>query len=214
MTTIGVMASHTSLSNSPPAEKLLLRGEIIRRIEAMSPSDRRDQDILLRREFPTLPGYLESSTVLLYVAAFREEIPTRPFWEMAIAAGKRVLFPRIARKPRRLQLFEVRDLESDLIPGPLGIREPREDLPEIAPKLVDWALIPGLAFDREGYRLGRGGGYYDRLIPSLRQDAICWGLGYDCQLVESIPREVHDAPLNGVLVPTGSYRGSRSPSFE
>ena len=56
----------------------------------------------------------------------------------------------------------------------LGIPEPRPDLPEVPPAAVDWALVPGLAFDERGFRLGRGAGYYDRLIPLLRPDAICW----------------------------------------
>ena len=76
--------------------------------------------------------------------------------------------------------------------------EPRADLPEIPPESIDWVLVPGLAFDERGYRLGRGAGHYDRLLPQLRPDAACWALCLSCQLIPSLPIEPHDMPLDGV----------------
>jgi 5-formyltetrahydrofolate cyclo-ligase len=183
---------------------------MLERILAVPAEARRIQADLLSRRFASLPGLEAAGTILLYLSAFPEEVPTRGLCDQARAMGKRILLPRIARRPRRLQLFEVADLDSDLEAGVMGISEPRRDLPELPPEAVDWALIPGLAFDLDGYRLGRGGGYYDRLIPRFRADAVCWAFGFDCQLAEELPREPHDAPLNGVTLPSKSYSGIRT----
>ena len=67
---------------------------------------------------------------------------------------------------------------------------------------MDWALIPGLAFDMRCYRLGRGGGHYDRLLPRLRAESPRWALGFDCQIVPELPIEPHDAQLDGIATPS------------
>ena len=79
--------------------------------------------------------------------------------------GKRVLCPRVDRVGRRLRLYVVDDPARDLSPGMLGIPEPRPTCPEADPSSVDWALVPGLAFDASGYRLGRGAGLHDPCSP-------------------------------------------------
>jgi 5-formyltetrahydrofolate cyclo-ligase len=93
------------------------------------------------------------------------------------------------------------------MPGVLGILEPRASLPEIPADAIDWALIPGVAFDDRGYRLGRGAGHYDRLLPGMRPDCICWAVCLSCQLVPSLPVEPHDVPLEGITAPHRTIRG-------
>ena len=112
-----------------------------------------------------------------------------------------MLCPRVERAEHRLRLFQIRSLTADLEPGILGIPEPKLSCPEVKPTVVDWALIPGLAFDRRCFRLGRGGGHYDRLLPLLRPDCLRWALGFDCQLVDQLPIEPHDVPVDGVAFP-------------
>jgi 5-formyltetrahydrofolate cyclo-ligase len=140
--------------------------------------------------------------VLLYATAFPEELDTRAWLGLVLAGGRRLLCPRVDRKGRRLRLYEVKDPQADLRPGALGIPEPRPGAPEVAPGEVDWVLVPGLAFDPRGYRLGRGAGYYDRLLPTLRPDAPRWSLCLDCQWVDELPVEPHDAVLDGVVSPS------------
>jgi 5-formyltetrahydrofolate cyclo-ligase len=108
-----------------------------------------------------------------------------------------------------LWLHRIEDPRSELIPGILGIPEPRTDLPEVPPDCIDWVLVPGLAFDDHGYRLGRGAGHYDRLLPRLRPDAICWSLCLSCQLLPILPIEPHDRPVNGVTAPGRTILGDR-----
>ena len=178
-------------------------------IAALDPGERRAQEDALIARFSGLPGLAEAGSVLLFVAALPEEPRLRELFSLVYAMKKIVFCPRVDRRGRRLSLHRVADPASDLSPGVLGIPEPRPDLPEIAPAAVDWALVPGLAFDERGFRLGRGAGYYDRLLPRLRPDATCWALCLSCQLLCELPVEAHDAPLNGISTPERDVRGCR-----
>ncbi len=104
-------------------------------------------------------------------------------------------------RPRPTVKAELRRISKAMIASlPLDQRGAEE---------VDWALVPGLAFDEQGFRLGRGGGYYDRLLPQLRPDATCWAICLSCQLMHALPVEPHDAPLNGIATPDRVVRGLR-----
>ncbi len=178
--------------------KVALRREVIARVLAMDPGSRRAQEVTLTDRLSTLPGFGAARTVLLHASAFAEEVETRPILARALDLGKRLVCPRVDRAARRLRLFVVSDPGRDLVPGLRGIPEPDPGCSEVEPKAVDWALVPGLAFDRRGYRLGRGAGHYDRLLPTLRPDAPCWALVLDVQWVVRVPIEPHDQPLDGV----------------
>jgi 5-formyltetrahydrofolate cyclo-ligase len=184
-----------------PSQKRALRRAMVGRILALDPADRRAQDDALAARFGTLPGLATARTVLHFVTAFPEEITTAPMLREVLDRGQRLVCPRVDRAGRRLRLYRVEDLERDLGPGTLAIPEPRRSCPEVAPEAIDWALVPGLAFDDRRYRLGRGAGHYDRLLPTLRPDAPRWALILDCQWVEDLPVEPHDVPLDGVLSP-------------
>ena len=194
-------------SRVPAPTKRQWRRSILAAIATLDADDRHAQESLLVDAFAGLPGWAEARTVLLYVSAFTEEIRTAPFLSMAYDAGKRVILPRVDRSERRLRLHAVTDLRSELTPGALGILEPRASLPEIPADAIDWALIPGLAFDERGYRLGRGAGHYDRLLPGMRFDCVCWAVCLSCQVVPSLPVEPHDVPLEGIAAPHRTIRG-------
>src|SRR4029453_2599640 len=114
----------------------------------------------------SLPTFIESRDVLLTLA-FRSEWDTGTLVRAALAAGKRVALPRVNATTRMLELHALSDFERDIHSGHLGIPEPLPSCPPVAPATIDWVLVPGVAFDAEGRRLGYGGGYYDRLLPLL-----------------------------------------------
>jgi len=182
-------------------QKRVLRRSIKESILGLDPGVRAAAEANLIAQFPALPGYAAAHTVLLYVNAFAEEINTRSFFAHALAAGKRVLCPRVLRVENRMRLFQITSPSANLEPGILGIPEPRAGCPVVEAAEVDWALIPGLAFDCRCHRLGRGGGHYDRLLPTMRPDASCWALGFDCQITPELPIEPHDVPIDGVATP-------------
>lgn len=153
------------------------------------------------------PGWTKAHTVVLYMP-IRREVDTGLLRSRALAEGKRVLLPRcVAGRRGELELVACKDA-TELAPGSYGILEPLPALPAIdlddpeqAPHLL---IAPCLAVDRQGCRLGYGGGYYDRLLrrPAL-QTSLCIGLIYALQLAPLLPLESWDARLHGVCTEEG-----------
>lgn len=181
--------------------KRALRVNVAAQVVAMSRDDRDRADAALVDRLADLPGFAAARTVLLFASALAEEYDTGPMLRFALRSGKVLICPRVDRRGRRLRLHRIVDPARDFRPGPWNIPEPDPGRPEVDPLEVDWALVPGLAFDDRGYRLGRGGGYYDRLLPTLRPEAPRWALAYEVQWVDALPVEPHDARLDGVASP-------------
>ena len=184
-------------------DKAALRSSTLEQIRNLSDQERSRQEAAIQASFPEIPGLAQATTVLLYVSTFPEEIDTRPLLEFCQGRSQRVVRPRILRKERQLRLQEIQQLDTDLQPGPLGIPEPAGHCPVINPSLIDWVLVPGLAFDCQGSRLGRGGGFYDRLLPHLPAKTPRWALALTNQLHDHIPMESHDIPIHGIVHPGG-----------
>jgi 5-formyltetrahydrofolate cyclo-ligase len=190
--------------------KRQLRGEVVQRLRAMGSIDRARQDAALEAIFPTLPALDQAAVLLLYLSHLPEEFETRGMIRWALQRGKTVACPRVDSKARMLRLHRIEDLERDLAPGPFGIPEPTPAAPIIEPGRIDWALVPGVAFDPRGFRLGRGAGYYDRLLPTIRPEAPRFALVLGPQWVEEVPTEPHDQAVDGVVgVERRSLRSSR-----
>lgn len=124
---------------------------------------------------------------------------SEPDWLTAFIPSVRWAFPRIDGV--FLRFFAVSDV-TELVPGPRGAREPVGD-DEVALTTADWILVPGVAFDIAGRRLGRGGGFYDRLLacPELRAKRV--SVAFSHQIVERVPDEPHDARVDGLLTESG-----------
>ncbi len=177
--------------------KRALRRSMVASLLAMPPEQRRAEQSVLNERFTSLPGLAGASTVLLYVSHFPEEMDTAPMLRHILEQGRRLVCPRVDRLERRLRLHVIENPNLDLVPGALGIPEPLADRPELDPAAIDWVLVPGLAFDGQGFRLGRGAGHYDRLLPKLRPEVPRWALAFVPQKVESLPIEPHDTPIDG-----------------
>lgn len=194
-----------SLSES----KRRLRQEIRRRFSSLDSIVRSRESAALLDRVEALPGYLAAGTLLLYVGHLPEEPPTLGLIDAAILRGQRVVCPRVCGKDR-LGLFEIGDASTDLEPGVLGIPEPLLGLREVEPSEIDWVLVPGLAFDERCNRLGRGVGHYDRLLVLIRPEAPRWAAVYTVQVVDDVPVEEHDQPVDGVLTASRSWMRARS----
>lgn len=179
--------------------KQVLRRATVERILSVDPARRASEEAALVARFPTLPGFAAARCVLLYASVFPEEIDTGPLVRQALDLGKRLVLPRVDRAAGRLRLYHVADLAADLRRGAMNIPEPKRTCPEVDPTEIDWVLAPGLAFNDACFRLGRGAGYYDRLLPTLPPDSPRWALALDAQWVDDLPVEPHDAPLDGVV---------------
>ena len=139
-----------------------------------------------------LPAFQAARTVFCY-ASYGSELPTDAILALCRREGKRIALPRVLdRTTMRFYSAE------GVAPGYRGIPEPSLG-EEILPQKGDLMLLPGLAFSRKGERLGYGGGYYDRYLASAEEQPILCGVGFCCQLVDSLPTEAHDVRLDLVL---------------
>ncbi len=139
-------------------------------------------------EWPALAG---AKRVAVY-AAVAGEIDPEPFASRIRAAGGIVCYPRVGGDAC-LSFHE----STALRPGPLGIPEPAEDAPQVPIESLDLVVVPGVAFDAAGRRLGQGKGYYDRSLPQARGTTV--GLAYDFQVVPEVPHAATDFVLDLVV---------------
>ncbi|HWI50966.1 MAG TPA: 5-formyltetrahydrofolate cyclo-ligase [Symbiobacteriaceae bacterium] len=186
-------------------EKTELRKFMMERRLAQAPAERERLSLAAQAALIGSPAFAAARLVLLYIA-FRGEVATEAIAAAAVAAGKGLALPRVIREPRGLVLHAYNGDPATLARGAYGIAEPRPDWPVVAPAAVDLVVVPGVAFDRTGGRLGYGGGYYDRLLPEIRAahpGAMLVGLAYDCQVTDGLPRDPHDIPVDGLATELG-----------
>ena len=190
------------------AEKALLRRQALDWLATLSSQARIAGDEALFRRFLALPQIESARTVLLYHGMDTEPDTVRllpPLWDI----GKQVCLPRCL--PGNQMEARLVQRDSTLVRHPYGMLEPGPDCPLIPPDQIDLVLVPGLAFDRSGGRLGRGGGYYDRWLAGF--SGITAALCRDGLLMEAIPRLPHDLGVNLVVTETGLY-GPSAPKQE
>lgn len=184
----------------PTVAKAALRDQIRRRLRELSRADRDSASGRIRDHCLALGEWSACRTVALYHP--RSDEPD--LWALAGRAwseGRSVALPSYD-PARSVYLWRRVDGPGDLVPGRFGIPEPSSRCPEVPTGLLDLGFVPGLAFTLDGVRLGRGAGFYDRLLESFR--GRCFGVAFDFQVLPHIPREGHDAGLDGVITPSGS----------
>lgn len=170
-----------------------LRQEIRRRKAACSTEERAALSRLVVDHLLSTPHWQQAQTVLLY-HALPDEVATDSLLRSACEQGKRVLLPVVIGDDLELREYGG---EGCLSEGAFHIQEPQGDA-FTDYDAIDLAVIPGVAFSVDGIRLGRGRGYYDRLLPRLQHAYKC-GLCWPFQLVEAIPSESHDVRMDAVV---------------
>ena len=179
-------------------DKNLLRRQFKAIRGAIPPSAREELSLAACQRVMKHPLWNEAHVILVY-APLPEELDLWPLIHAAWDQGKEVVFPRCREHPRRLDLYRVSS-RSELQVGAWGIEEPDPArCPQCDLQDVELALIPVVAMDDAGYRLGNGGGYYDRLMPQLKKTLL---IGFDEQRILSLLREPHDAQAQGWVSPS------------
>jgi 5-formyltetrahydrofolate cyclo-ligase len=180
-------------------EKAMLRRKVASEMRGLSSERRMAAAARARALMEQQRVWQEAQAVLLF-APLPDELDVWPLVGAALASGKQVALPRYASAASEYIACWVREPEKDLEVGQYGIREPNERC-AIAPLLrLDFILVPGVAFDLHGRRLGRGRGHYDRVLAAAR-GTTC-GVAFDEQIVREVPVEPHDIHLNCILTPT------------
>lgn len=176
-----------------------LRESMLIKRDMLSPQERMRKSFMIKRRFFSTPEYKEAG-VIAYYMSFRSEVETENMIRESLKLGKKVVLPVSRVKRKELQMVYVKNFDKDLKPGTYGILEPKntkiklDDLSQL-----DIVVLPGSVFDLSGYRLGYGGGYYDRFLQTLGSGTVIIGLAYEFQVVNEVPREPHDIPVHQIV---------------
>ncbi len=181
------------------AAKAALRKQIGGALQKISPAARAALSAQICAQLRGLPAWQNAASVLLF-APMPAEPDIWPLLAEALAAGKIAALPRYQPADKNYVACRVQDLRSEIAPGAFGIREPADRCPEIPLSRLDLILVPGVAFDWHGHRLGRGKGFYDRLLAGTR--GVKCGITFDEQMVNDVPAGPSDVRMNFILTPT------------
>lgn len=154
---------------------------------------------------------LESARRLALYASFKNEVLTDAIFEYALAHGKEVFFPRVVRGKKGLMFLRVHG-KKDFTQGSYEIHEPAHDrgLDMAEPSSFDGIIIvPGVAFDRNGNRLGYGKGYYDKALDGINKECLVAALAFDFQIVDRIPAEAHDIKMHKIITESRAINTDR-----
>lgn len=186
------MSDNTAISQKKElrASMLRLRNDLAQE-EVQALSEAIQDRILKSRIFRT------GSAVMVYMP-IKNEVRTERLIRNCLASGKTVLLPRVV-DAESMEAVPVRNLDTDLRSGAMGIMEPDPSIPAADPEIIDLVILPGIAFDRRGYRLGFGAGYYDRFIPRLRKDCFLLAPAYSFQVLDHIPAGPYDQPVHWIV---------------
>jgi 5-formyltetrahydrofolate cyclo-ligase len=177
--------------------KRTVRDRVLQARDRLSLRERDAFDEAILARLIDLPEVQWARTIMTYVT-FRSEVDTRGLIDWALAAGKTVAVPRI-RGPRDMEAFCLREPSQDLACGTWDIPEPCDGLDPCGPQTIDLIVIPGAVFAVDGARIGYGGGFYDTYMHALRPDAARIALAFELQIVDELPREAHDLPVDAIV---------------
>jgi len=187
------------MSGSITEQKTNLRARIRSELKKMSATERAAASAQAINILESQSIWQQAAAILFY-APLPQELDIWPLVIKSLATGKTVALPRFNSTSNTYVACKIQNLTKDLEAGHLGIREPKAYCPTTALNKLDLVLVPGLAFDLQGRRLGRGKGFYDRLLAAVR--GITCGIAFDRQILSEIPREPHDLIVNCILTPT------------
>ena len=177
--------------------KAELRKKILQEMKSLSQEQKQAMDQVLTERFLQHPFYQEAKVIATYIS-FPHEFQTQELIERVLKDGKKVLIPKTYPKGR--MEFVVYDLKQ-LVKTSFGLLEPQGNLEVVEPSQIDLIHVPGLAFTTEGYRIGYGGGYYDRYLEHFAGHTM--STIYPCQ-VQEFNSENHDIPVQEVLIDEGN----------
>lgn len=199
------------MSDPERSRKSDLRAQMRARLRAMTDADRHDASAAACGRLTALEPFLNAGVVMLYMP-LPLEVDLTPAAITCFRMGKVVCVPRVDWKRRDMAPIEVASFDDHSMDlDEHGIRTPRGGAP-VPPTLIDVVVVPGLAFDDRGYRLGRGGGFYDRLLAKLRKSATTVGLAFECQIVDAVPIDDRDMAVDMIVTERRATRsdGSRT----
>jgi len=190
----------SSIANS----KTDLRQKIRTQLEKISPAVRAVESIDLCGR---LKAQIPSAHTILFFAPLPDELDIWPVLELSLALGTNCALPFFDTEKKIYGARLLKNLATNIVVGKFDVREPAATCEEIPLNQFDLVLVPGIAFDLSGHRLGRGQGFYDRILAEA--SGIKCGVGYDFQLLETIPTEPHDARVDFIFTPSQCVKAGK-----
>jgi 5-formyltetrahydrofolate cyclo-ligase len=197
-----MIGKHTPSISDPKSiriEKAQLRDRVRKVLAAMSGAGQLEASRNIISLLCNQSYWKSAQSVLLY-APLPEEPDVWPLVAMGLEEGKSMVLPRYIPETKTYEICPISHAENDIQIGKYGIREPASHCAAATISLLDFILVPGIAFDLHGHRLGRGKGFYDQLLKNVR--GVTCGVAFDDQIVEAVPVEPHDMRVKIVLTPT------------
>lgn len=177
--------------------KKIIRKEIIKKRMQLTKKEVTEKSMAITQRVIENKLIKDDMNILVYMD-FRNEVKTTYLMNYIIKHNGHVLLPRVDKTTHELSVHYVSSLD-DLIKSDFGILEPDENSPQAPYHSIDLILAPGVAFDHHCYRLGYGGGFYDKLLNQKRKEVPVIALAFDLQLIEAVPAEPHDYKMNGII---------------
>jgi 5-formyltetrahydrofolate cyclo-ligase len=187
-------------SQDTPSVKQALRKRIIALREQLPKALRDTCSRAIADRLAQMEAYWQANAILGYMN-FGAEFASELCIQQVLADGKKLALPRVNHHTNQLDLYWVNDLENQLVSGLWGIREPIVERCERLNALneVEFALLPGVAFTRDGARLGYGGGFYDKLLARMTHQPALVAAAFVLQIVERIPQEATDVKVKWII---------------
>ncbi|NLC50800.1 MAG: 5-formyltetrahydrofolate cyclo-ligase [Firmicutes bacterium] len=182
-----------------------LRKRIIARRNRLTEDEIAQKSRCIAERLYAIHAYRQARTVMFFLS-FGTEVDTGPMVEESLARGKRVVVPKVVPAKRELILSRLLHYPDDLAPGLWGIPEPRpQALRPLPVDELELVIVPGVAFDWQGGRLGYGGGYYDRFLARLQSHIPLIAFAFEVQLVDSVPVEPWDRRVDQLITEKEIY---------
>ncbi|HKL76165.1 MAG TPA: 5-formyltetrahydrofolate cyclo-ligase [Halanaerobiales bacterium] len=155
---------------------------------------------IISKKILSLKEIKESKNIMIYVS-YRSEVSTNKLIISLLNNNKRIFAPYCIKDEKRMEVVEIENPDQDLEKGAYGIKEPAKRIRnnKIDPKNLDIVVVPAVAFSKSGYRVGYGGGYYDRFLERLANKTITIGINYEEMLFDTVPKEDHDLAVDMVV---------------
>ncbi len=184
-------------------QKSSLRKRILALRRAQSYRDIEKKSGHIRRKLFTFVPFCQAKTILFYLA-MKDEVQTEKMIEECLQKGKRVVAPFIDWQRKEILPSEIKDLTKDIEIGVFKIPQPKNSSYSLfSPVNIDMVIVPGVAFDRKGNRLGFGGGFYDRFLGKLSDRTKLVALAFELQLVDNVSSQSHDIAVDYLITERG-----------
>lgn len=178
--------------------KKILRKEILEKRSKLTDKEIREYSKIIENKLFDMQVYNQAKTIMCFIS-FSDEVHTHHIIKQAIRHGKTVVVPITITETKELKVSQLNDF-SELEIGYYNILTPKKEFIRYRdPNIIDLVLVPGVVFGRNGYRVGYGGGYYDRFFSKLEKDIPKIGLAYDLQIVHTVPTDNYDIPVNMII---------------